>query len=81
MKVMRVQKQTVLRWYGTPVDIYGDKRKYFHLSRILKCYNILQKANLYIPPKKIGKVKIMKFPAGFELTTYKRLTHCATLVW
>lgn len=79
MKVMRMQKQTVLRWYGTPVDIYGDKTKYFHLSRILKCYNILQKANIF--QKKIGKVKIMKFPAGFELTTYTRLTHCATLVW
>lgn len=76
---MRVQKQTVLRWYGTPVDIYGDKTKYFHLSRILKCYNILQKANIF--QKKIGKVKIMKSPAGFELTTCIRLTHCATLVW
>lgn len=79
MKVMRVQKKTILRWYGTPVDIYGDKTKYFHLSRILKCYNILQKANIF--QKKIGKVNIMKSPAGFELTTYIRLTHCATLVW
>lgn len=62
MKVMRVQKQTILRWYGTPVDIYGDKTKYFHLSRILKCYNILQKANLYIP-KKNWKGKNYEIPS------------------
>lgn len=61
MKVMRVQKQTVLRWYGTPVDIYGDKTKYFHLSRILKCYNILQKANIF--QKKNWKGKNYEIPS------------------
>lgn len=46
---------------------------------ILNFYNICQKYGL----KFLGKVKMIKAPAGFELITYRSLvytlTHCSTL--